>query len=349
MSPVLVWLVLLWLVVAWPTGSRAQAPQAATAQAPTASQPGAAGNTCPAAAAPPSPDDMNRLATQAQDRGFLWRVKKNGRTSYLYGTIHVGRMDWLVPGAITRSALQASDVVALELDMGNPEVAQKMQKAMAPRPGSRPLPEPLRQRLLSQLRRACLPETLLDSMKPDMLASLLMVLAARQEGLDPAYGIDPVLGAMGRALGKTVVSLETVEEQARSLQQLVQGNANQGITALLESLEQHTTAPLMRRMADTWAHSRYEELERYDEWCECMRTPAERQAVRRLLDHRNPAMAKRLVEWHDAGRSVFLAVGSLHLFGRQGLPQLLKHKGFQVEEVSWPVPENTSGPAHKTP
>jgi hypothetical protein len=34
---------------------------------------------------------------QATNRGFLWRVRCNGRDSYPYGTIHARRPEWFAP------------------------------------------------------------------------------------------------------------------------------------------------------------------------------------------------------------------------------------------------------------
>ena len=53
----------------------------------------------------------------------------------------------------------------------------------------------------------------------------------------------------------------------------------------------------------------------------------------RLNDARNPAMAERIAALHGEGRRVFAAVGALHMTGAQGLPRLLRERGFTVERV----------------
>jgi len=55
----------------------------------------AAENECPPEPKPLSPEMLSAAQRQARDRGFLWRVSKDGHSSYLYGTLHVGREAWL--------------------------------------------------------------------------------------------------------------------------------------------------------------------------------------------------------------------------------------------------------------
>src|SRR5437763_6015355 len=73
--------------------------------------------------APPGIDEVTQAATKfaPRDRGLLWRIEKDGRTSWLYGTIHVGKPEWIVPGPTIMRALMASDTVVLELDLSNPD------------------------------------------------------------------------------------------------------------------------------------------------------------------------------------------------------------------------------------
>ena len=69
------------------------------------------------------------------------------------------------------------------------------------------------------------------------------------------------------------------------------------------------------------------------EWCDCLNTPEQRADQHRLIDARNLTLARRVAAIHDAGHSVFAAVGSLHLTGPQGMPALLQAQGFRIELV----------------
>jgi uncharacterized protein YbaP (TraB family) len=90
---------------------------------------------------------------------------------------------------------------------------------------------------------------------------------------------------------------------------------------------------MLKRIADVWSGSKLDELERYASWCDCMKTADDRRDMKRMLDERNPAMAEQVAAWHEGGERVFAAVGSLHMIGPQGLPALLKARGYRVERI----------------
>ena len=52
-------------------------------------------------------------------------------------------------------------------------------------------------------------------------------------------------------------------------------------------------------------------------------------------DDRNPGLAKGIAAIHESGQTVFAAVGSLHMIGPMGLPQLLAKRGYRVERIEF--------------
>jgi uncharacterized protein YbaP (TraB family) len=270
----------------------------------------------------------------ARDRGFLWRVSRDNRTSYLYGTVHVGRPEWMFPGPAALSALRSTEVLALELDVLDPVLLQRLQEGMAPRP-ERTLPESLIARLRAQLRAACLPDELLTTTSPEMVATTLTMMSARKAGLDPTYGVDAAYAGLARGLNKPVASLETPELQLELLLGSSLQETQAAVESALEELESGSASPMVSRMAQIWAEGRLGELERYETWCDCMETESDRVLMRRLLEDRNPGLADRIDAIHTSGRPVFAAVGSLHMVGTQGLPSLLAARGYRVERVDF--------------
>src|SRR6266568_1117208 len=305
----------------------------AGAQAQHAEQ-GVQARSCPAAPKALTRDDMTVGMRNARDRGFLWRISKDGLTSYLYGTLHALKRDWMYPGATVLRAVKASDRIALELDLLDADIAQRLSVAVMAAASDTALPGPLAARIRVEAERACVPLRVLSTMFPEMQVATLMVLASRSDGMYGEYASDVFLSGLARALHKPVVSLETPELQMQTVRL---ENTQERIAMLekgLAELRSKNARALGLRMGEMWAGSRFDELQRYLEWCECIDTDGERRYWHRLLDDRNPGLAKGIAAIHESGQTVFAAVGSLHMIGAAGLPTLFAQRGYRVEFVT---------------
>ena len=294
--------------------------------------------SCPPTAQVPTTEQVQAGMRDARDRGFLWRLRRDGRVSFLYGTVHVARVEWMYPGPRVLRALNASDTVALELDLLDPDIQRRLGSAMAANApaGGAPqnaFPEAMQQRLQRQIEAECLPAQALAALSPEMQVLTLTSLAGRRDGLDPAYGIDAFLAGWAHAASKTVVSLETPELQIALLKADTEAERNGFVQGALAQLEGGQPRPMLRRMTQAWADGRLDDFATYGEWCDCIKTDADRAAMARLLDDRNPALADAVAALHANGQRVFAAVGSLHMAGPMGLPALMAQRGFQVERL----------------
>lgn len=283
----------------------------------------------------PQAEDIRQASVKfpPRDRGLLWRVEKSGRTSWLYGTIHVGRLEWLAPGPTIVRAMRASDAVALEIDLSDPEEIRAMTPPVDPASADRVLAGGLGARLQAQMRMACMPEAVATLLRPSMQAVALTAATARADGLHPELGIDFVLNGMARSLGKPVVALESVRQQLAILVPASEDEEREIVRDVLDELESKRSEAILTRMAKAWERGDEKEIATYLAWCDCVKTSSERQMLHRMLDDRNPAMAKKLAAIHDGGKTFFAAVGTLHMTGEQSLALLLRQRGFAVQSV----------------
>ena len=286
---------------------------------------------CPPQAAPMSAEVAAAAKRDAKDHGFLWRISKDGHSSFLYGTLHAAHPEWMFPGPTVVEAMRSSDTVALELDALDSDMQSRLAASFAAMRND-PLPAPLARRIEQRRVAECIDAAALSSFPPEFQIASLTLLAGRRDGLDPAYAIDIVLAGTARELGKPVVSLEAPEGQTEALQMPTRAGTIALVQGGLDDLDSNRARPLVHRIAKAWVDSDYAELSRYPKWCGCARTPAERAAMKRLLDDRNPTLAEGIDKIHAGGRSVFAAVGSLHLFGPKGVPALLKRRGYKIEQ-----------------
>jgi uncharacterized protein YbaP (TraB family) len=327
-------------------------------------------------ACPPTPlrvADALRVAVSApaprRDRGFLWRLRRDGRESYLYGTLHLGKPAWVVPGPKVQAALDASDVLALEID---PLDADAQRPAMdltraggagaagaaaaparwqpgpleirgrgpesVPAPGAGKLPDALQERLDRQVQAACLTPVEVAAWPALRQLMTLSVLSARWDGLDPAYSQELALSAMARRQRRSVIALESVDQQRQALQGLAPGSAPELAERLLHQLETGSVRRVLARIGDVWEQGDLGALEDYESWCDCAASPADRRVLHSLNEDRNLAMADRVEALHRGGARVFAAVGALHMAGPRGLPQQLRERGFQVDRLLFGAP-----------
>jgi uncharacterized protein len=316
------------IVLAWLAAALCTAQAAAQTAAPAA---------CPPPLQAPSAAQMQAAVNAARDRGALWRITRDGASSYLFGTMHIGKLEWAAPGPQLRAALAATDTIALELDPTDPQMAARVASASGGA-ATPTLPAALAGRLSRHLDAACLPpeaRPAIDAMHPVIKAVSLAMLEARWEGLEVGYGQEFALAGYGRAAQRRIVSLETPESQMAALLPKDADEMHKMVAGTLDQLERGTTRRTMARLAAAWARGDLQELEQYERWCECVQDDTDRKLLVRLLDERNPALADRIAALHREGRKVLAGVGALHMVGAQGLPVLLRARGFAVERVAF--------------
>lgn len=289
---------------------------------------------CPAVPQPPTQEQLAEGFRNAQDRGAMWTLTKDGRTSYLYGTLHIGRMAWAFPGPKLMQALRESQALAIELDPTDPAVQAEMQAATA-QAGKVALTEKDQARLDAQADAACLPREALRPLHPVMQAVTYTVMSGRRDGLDPAFGQEVTLIGFARAQQRPIISLETVASQLSAVLPPDDAAARLSFERALADLESGKAKGQLVRLSEAWARGDMSALDTLEKLCECQPTEDERAFARRVNDDRNPHLAKRIAEEHGKGRPVLAAVGLLHMTGPKAITTLLQQQGFEVKRVAY--------------
>ncbi len=272
---------------------------------------------------PPTADTKNT--------GYLWTLEKDGRTSYLHGTIHLATQAWALPSAQTLRALADSDLLALEINLLDPAVAEQTETGLKqPSPEQVPATTPQAERIQQLADKLCAPQVQTAGQAVTMQLLMLMLADARHAGLEALYGRDLVLGIFAQATKKPITSLEAVQTQLQLLGATI---TEQQIGAFLDKLEQGSLRRPLEKITQAWADNDLQTLENYQDWCECADDPLSGQTFAKINDDRNPGMAQAIDKLHSQGQNVFVAVGSLHMTGPKGLPKLLQTMGYNVSRV----------------
>jgi hypothetical protein len=265
---------------------------------------------------------------------LLWRVEKGGRTSHLFGTVHVGLdLDTALQDA-GRAALDRARRVFVELDLTSPSTMEAVahdalaRAELPPGQSLRALLRPEAWTQLTTLYRGRVPPAALDRMQPWFAAvSTLPLVSAprRAEAVSSSRPLlDAAIAARARAHGIRVSALETPLQQievlvgmgrgagVRMLEEFLRPSAHQEFDDLVEAYVAHDDRRLAKAFGRLWR-----------------RKPA---FAERLLFRRNELWCERLGLWLGDG-GIFVAVGGFHMFGDRGLVELLRRRGYRVERV----------------
>jgi uncharacterized protein YbaP (TraB family) len=289
---------------------------------------------CPPVPQEPTQQQLAEGFRDARDRGALWTITKDGRTSYLYGTLHVGKMAWAFPGPKLMQALREAQALAIELDPTDPALQAEMQAASG-LAGKVALSPADQARLDAQADAACVPREALRPLHPLMQGITYTILSARRDGLDPAYGQEFTLVGFARAQRRPITSLETVSSQMAVLMPRDAAAARTSFERMLGELESGRSRAHLVRISEAWAKGDLDVLGNLEALCACQPTQEEREFSRLLNDERNPHLVRRIAEEHAKGRPILAAVGILHMTGPKAVTTLLTQQGFEVRRVSY--------------
>ena len=304
-------LILFWFLVGWQSAFAEQAP---SAPAVTAEQ-----------------------LQAAPSRGLFYSISKNGRTAHLFGTIHVGKPDFFPLDLATAQALTASSELVVELDVTQAERMEAAVQQYALLPPAQTLdamlPVTLRRRLHAQLDALQIPPASVQQMKPWMAALTLSVATLHAHGLDTTYATDLYFIGLAKGLDKPITELESADYQFRLFDRLTPDQQQTFLDETLQTLEKDQVGADVKAMVDAWLASDAPALQQLS-LKSLQETPRSARWMKaKLFTERNRLMADRIEQMLAEGRTPFIAIGALHLTGEDGLPALLKKRGYRINTL----------------
>jgi uncharacterized protein YbaP (TraB family) len=315
---------------------------AAQARAPVADKPAPTSN--PACPAPPVTDPAVYQAEARKpqpDRGVLWQLRKGDDIAYLWGSIHVGQLPWIIPGPRTQQALRGAPAIALELDPVDPATLQALTQAMREDSDRQKLIMRQHPELQARMGRMAV-ESCIDPSTWQTNASTLarIIMLGMQDvarsGYHPAYGIDVNLAAIAHAAGRPVKAIETAQEQLVAMGLGGNGVAAQlatpeDIRKALDDIDSGKNRQVALDLVRHWESGDLAALDQLTRDCQCLGDMGMKAA---LLDDRNQRMAERLPAMIAAQPQLFIAVGLLHMVGDNNLLELLQKQGYTVRQLT---------------
>lgn len=267
------------------------------------------------------------FAGEKEEKSLLWKISGNGlkENSYLFGTIHMICKDQFFMDKSIENALASSKVLAMELNMADPNLMAEIQK-LSVNPGFANIKGEFSAEQASALDKflttsygAGLDQ--LGILKPFVLSSMVLI---KMLPCTEQSSYELFLTEKAKEQSKTVKGLETVAFQMGIFDQIPQ-------KLQIDELGKMVTNPEgmdeFGRLVGAYLDQDLDRL--YDLITE---NDMFRKYGNLLLEDRNKNWIPKIEEMVNE-QATFIAVGSGHLGSETGVIALLRKAGYTVEPV----------------
>jgi uncharacterized protein YbaP (TraB family) len=277
----------------------------------------------------PSADDPWSHPAAKKDplaKPFLWSIEKDGKTSYILGTIHQGIDAETRLPQIVFDKLDASRAFAMETDLSSAtDSMQKMIECVGCSLKKELTPEEYK-KLEDALGKPTVDR--ISGMKP-MVAATMVTL----EFMPKTSPMDSVLHGRAQRLKKQLIYLEKAEDAAQVLAKwmdlralkLMLDNLDEGKQQMKDMLAAYIAGDEAKLLAIN--ESEMEKTLKVYSQAEYDQQQAD------MLYNRNAAWIPAIEKMHADGGG-FVAVGTLHLVGPKSVRELLEKKGYKITRIS---------------
>jgi uncharacterized protein len=273
----------------------------------------------------------------APRRGTLYRVRHDGKTSYLFGTIHVGKQGFFpLEPEVTQALSQASSLV-LELDTRFHEPFQRALVKYGTYPAGESITDHLSPQALARLEAALAKAGIalrnVEGYRPWLVANILVGSEIEKHGYHRSNGVEGFLLTAAVQQKKRVRELETADYQLSLFASLDDAQQEQ---YLLENLDDLDNGKALRKSAgliDAWSTADSARIAALAHELTTGDTVSATFMDRTLLRQRNPQMTAHIEAIMRSDEVAFVGIGLLHLVGEDSIPELLRRRGYDVERM----------------
>ena len=268
---------------------------------------------------------------------LLWKVTGKGlkHPSYLFGTHHLISIQFLdsIPGLF--KAFNETDIVVGEMVMNNIDITAKIQQA-AIMPNHTVIKDLLNDdeyKLVDNELKSVLKLGLknLSIMNPSLILTMYeMEIYKRLTGFTDGKQSDSYFQLVAAEKGKKVIGLETVDQQIAIL--FGNGSLERQANILVETIQhKDKTLSEMIQLNKLYKTGKIDELVDLSKGKDNTTEMTEEEYAN-LVDKRNAEWLKKLPAYFKETSS-FVAVGAIHLGGKNGLVKQLQRAGYKVKAV----------------
>jgi uncharacterized protein len=269
---------------------------------------------------------------RAQEKSFLWRVNSDQNRLYILGSIHLLKKETYPLKKSIEDAFEQTKKLVLEIDLGSAN-QQKIQQLMLQKSIStdgtmlhQSVSNETYQAVAKRAKELGIDIRVLSPFKPWVIAMTMAAIKLQQLGFDPSLGVDRHLAERAKQTDKPTAGLETAEFQldlfdrfsAKEQELLLRQSMDE-----MDHVERNVTA-----IVQAWKSGDVGAVERH--LLVGMRDYPE--IHRKVIDDRNQRWLPQIENLLSRGENALIVVGAAHLVGKNGIIELLKDRGYRVEQ-----------------
>lgn len=275
----------------------------------------------------------NPRPASGQEKSFLWNVRSEKHSIYILGSIHFLKKDSY---PLKKSIEQAFDAVSklvfeIDLESATPEKTQRVTLANGLYRDGTTLQQNVDKETYDLTERRALELGIdpraLSPLKPWLAALTLTTRKLQKLGFDPSYGVDRYFAERAKRNGKSTGGLESLEFQIGLLDGLSRRDQEMMLRETLRELERLDQG--VEQIVQFWQKG---EVGLLEEWL--LAGMREFPAVHeKMIVERNRRWLPQMEQLIARGGNAMVVVGAAHLVGREGVIELLKQRGYTVEQL----------------
>ena len=273
-------------------------------------------------------------ALPQSQKNFLWRIQSKTNTVYVLGSLHLSKKEIYPLNQKIESAFDQSNVLAVEAninDIKKIDIQKLMESAFYP--ANDTLEKHVSPETYEWVRKETsglgIPIELINKQKPWFLAITLVTLESLKLGFDPNLGIDKYF--LSKAEGKKkILELESLDYQIHLLSNFSDKDQELFLVYTLRDLK--IMEQEVNKLIQAWSSGDTKGMESI-----LTRSASEDKSLspifEKLIYERNRKMVLKIEDFLGTKETYFIIVGAGHLVGNQGIIEILRGKGYIVEQL----------------
>ena len=270
----------------------------------------------------------------ASPKSFLWKIQSRTNTVYVLGSLHYSKKEIYPLSEKVEKAFRESEILVVEADVNNMkkiDIQKLTERAFYPENDTleKHVSMETYERVVKETGGLGIPVELVNRQKPWFLAITFVALESVKLGFDPNLGIDKHF--LSKAEGsKKILELESLDYQLDLLSGFSEKDQESLLLYTLNDLR--ILEQELEKLTRAWTTGDTKGMESI-----LTRSVSGDKRLSSIFEkvvyERNRKMASRIEDFLQTKESYFLIVGAGHLVGDRGIVEILRKKGYGVEQL----------------